>query len=175
MVASMLYLNETMQAVVMIVCEKHGPELLDKMNQCPQGNWFMMPSLENCRIGYWPHVADSHGAKGYALFGFAERSTLNNCLELFAPRNEDGSLCPDCAAYEWNIAPSHAAGSVRDPVCGKIIASKDAMSSPYQGELFFFCSVNCRDKFHDHPEKYVALPTTATTPKAEPAPNGSGS
>jgi YHS domain-containing protein len=162
------YLNEEMQAVAMIVCEKHAPSLLEKLQNCPEGNWFVMPAVGACRVGYWPHVSQAHSGGGCAVWGFAERLALVRTLGKLASVNDDGSLCPDCVAYQWSITPVHLADTVRDPVCGRNVSSNSALSHHYQGELFFFCSMGCRDDFIKSPQRYVRQPVeTLPTPQPE--------
>jgi YHS domain-containing protein len=151
----MKYLNERMQAIVMIVCDKHAPTLLEKVQQCQEGNWFVMPHAATCRTGYWPNVSESHTCQGCAIMGFAETQAMTRTLEEFAAFNDDGSLCPDCVAYEWDITPSHVAATAHDLVCGRAVACSNSVSQNHDGELFFFCSVGCRDEFNKSPEKFV--------------------
>jgi Cu+-exporting ATPase len=154
----MNFLNESMQAVVLMACEKHAPALLEKLGQCPKGNWFALPSVASCQLGYWPNVSAPHAGQGCAIFGFIERGQLTRQLQKFASVNADGSLCPDCAAYEWSATPSHFAETARDPVCGRHVAPAAALSHQHQGELFFFCDVGCRDSFVSEPNRYVVSP-----------------
>ncbi len=157
----MKFLNDSMQAVVLMACEKHAPALLEKLGQCPKGNWFVLPPVASCQLGYWPHVSEPHAGRGCAIFGFIERREMTRQLEKFASINPDGSLCPDCAAYEWDATPSHLAESVRDPVCGRRVAPSDALSHQHAGELFFFCGVGCRDSFVREPQNYVGSQDSA--------------
>jgi YHS domain-containing protein len=151
----MTFLREAMQAVVMIVCEKHATTVLERLNHCPEGNWFVMPPVGACRMGYWPHVSEAHSGQGIALFGFIERSALAQHLKEFAATNPDGSLCTDCVAYEWGITPSHAVETISDPVCGRQVSPAHALSYSYRDELFFFCSIGCRDAFERTPQRYM--------------------
>ncbi|MBV9469213.1 MAG: YHS domain-containing protein [Abitibacteriaceae bacterium] len=153
----MTLVDDGMQAVVIMACEKHAPTLLAKLQECPAGNWFVLPSVASCRIGYWPHVSEAHAGQAIAVFGFVERPELARRLEQLSSVNEDGSLCLDCVAYEWGASPSHIAQSVRDPVCGRPVPCTHALSQCYNGELFFFCGLGCRDAFHKAPEKYVSV------------------
>jgi len=44
----------------------------------------------------------------------------------------------------------------RDPVCGMTVDPKNvAAISHYEGELYFFCSEICKEKFEAHPEEYL--------------------
>jgi P-type Cu+ transporter len=46
--------------------------------------------------------------------------------------------------------------SVRDPVCGMDINPLNAAATTaYQGQTFYFCSVECRHRFDQTPERYV--------------------
>lgn len=43
-----------------------------------------------------------------------------------------------------------------DPVCGmQVEKEKAAGSSSYKGEVYYFCSIQCKDKFDQDPEKYL--------------------
>ncbi len=46
---------------------------------------------------------------------------------------------------------------VRDPVCGmEIDRSKAAGQSVYQGQTYYFCSLDCKRQFDKEPQKYVS-------------------
>jgi len=151
----MRFLNDTLQAVVLLACEKHAPDIMEKLKNYPDGNWFVMPTLQACRMGYWNNVSPAHEGHGSAIFGFAETVALNRMLGELSCVNPNGSVCPDCVAYEWNITPSHITPSASDPVCGANVPAADAITHCHENELFFFCSVNCRDKFQKSPADYL--------------------
>ena len=45
---------------------------------------------------------------------------------------------------------------MKDPVCGmEIDSSQAAAQSQYQGQTYFFCSVECKQKFDQDPKQYV--------------------
>ncbi len=49
------------------------------------------------------------------------------------------------------------AEKVKDLVCGMEFDRESASGSlEYTGKIYYFCSLGCRDKFADKPEKYVA-------------------
>ena len=44
----------------------------------------------------------------------------------------------------------------KDPVCGMMIAEKDAAgTAEHQGTTYYFCAEACRRKFVTHPEEFV--------------------
>jgi YHS domain-containing protein len=45
---------------------------------------------------------------------------------------------------------------VRDPVCGEEIAIDTAFHSHYNGEIYYFCSIEDKRKFDLDPEAYIA-------------------
>lgn len=48
------------------------------------------------------------------------------------------------------------ANNQRDPVCGMEIDRQDAAgTSQFQGETYYFCSTNCKEKFEENPQQYV--------------------
>ena len=157
----MRFVNDALKAVVLMACEKHAPAIMEKLGECPEGNWFVMPAIQACRMGYWNNVSTSHESKGSAIFGFAESVSLSRTLQQLSSHNSDGSLCPDCVAYEWGVTSSHLAANAVDPVCGAKVSSADSLSQCHEGELFFFCSVTCRDRFHTAPDRYLKTAATA--------------
>lgn len=45
-----------------------------------------------------------------------------------------------------------------DPVCGLEVAENDCAGNVgYKGQLFYFCSENCKKTFEEDPEKYILL------------------
>lgn len=45
---------------------------------------------------------------------------------------------------------------VKDPVCGMEINAEDAEErSEYVGEVFYFCSRPCRNKFDEDPGRFI--------------------
>lgn len=152
----MKFLNEGMKAVVILVCEKHAPTLVEKLNNCREGNWFVMPPTSSCRIGYTPHVSDAHAGKGLAIMGFAENKALSQEIKNFAAVNPDGSQCSECVAYHWDVTPTHVASTSHDVVCGRSVTCDDAASTNHNGEIFFFCSVGCRDRFVKAPDQFLS-------------------
>ena len=43
-----------------------------------------------------------------------------------------------------------------DPVCGmKVDEAKAAYKTGYAGETYYFCSIDCRDKFEEDPGEYI--------------------
>jgi YHS domain-containing protein len=49
-----------------------------------------------------------------------------------------------------------APATARDPVCAMTVATDRAKSTVYDGDVYYFCSSACRDKFEAAPRSYVA-------------------
>ena len=46
---------------------------------------------------------------------------------------------------------------VRDEVCGIMVDSDTAPArSSYQGKMYYFCTVECRDQFESNPARYIS-------------------
>jgi Cu+-exporting ATPase len=46
--------------------------------------------------------------------------------------------------------------TMKDPVCGMEVTMETAEArSQYQGQTYYFCSVDCKETFDKDPEKYV--------------------
>ena len=53
---------------------------------------------------------------------------------------------------------------VKDPVCGlSVDTHRAAGRSIYRGDVFYFCSQNCKDEFDSHPERYTRFLARVTT------------
>jgi len=48
-------------------------------------------------------------------------------------------------------------GTLKDPVCGMDVTFETAQArSEYEGQTFYFCSIDCKESFDQDPEKYIA-------------------
>ena len=47
----------------------------------------------------------------------------------------------------------------KDPVCGMTVETPKAKTSVYQGQTYYFCSNDCREKFEASPASYAAADT----------------
>jgi YHS domain-containing protein len=48
-------------------------------------------------------------------------------------------------------------GILKDPVCGMEVTYENAQArSEYNGETYYFCSLDCKEQFDQDPERYVA-------------------
>jgi Cu+-exporting ATPase len=44
----------------------------------------------------------------------------------------------------------------KDPVCGMDVSKKDAAATyEHMGKMYYFCAVECKNKFAENPEKFV--------------------
>jgi YHS domain-containing protein len=47
-------------------------------------------------------------------------------------------------------------GTHKDPVCGMEVTYATAQAqSQYKDETYYFCSLDCKQKFDENPERYV--------------------
>ncbi len=50
-------------------------------------------------------------------------------------------------------------GKTKDPVCGMKVSKKYArVRTGYQGKMYYFCSVQCKDNFENEPERWLSKP-----------------
>ncbi|RZF27964.1 heavy metal translocating P-type ATPase [Paraburkholderia sp. UYCP14C] len=63
-------------------------------------------------------------------------------------------------------AAKRSVAQMTDPVCGMQVDSDSALRHAYQGQPYYFCSINCLAKFQASPDTYIR-PTTKT-PAPEP-------
>jgi Cu+-exporting ATPase len=46
--------------------------------------------------------------------------------------------------------------TLKDPVCGMEVTYDTAQArSEYNGQTYYFCSIDCKEQFDRNPEKYV--------------------
>ena len=58
---------------------------------------------------------------------------------------------------EWTSGNSQRKADMAiDPVCGMNVSiDKAAPTSKYKGMTYYFCSVKCKERFDNEPEKYL--------------------
>ena len=45
---------------------------------------------------------------------------------------------------------------LRDPVCGMTVTYESAEArSEYNGQTYYFCSMDCKEQFEKDPERYI--------------------
>lgn len=44
----------------------------------------------------------------------------------------------------------------RDPVCGMEVNTNTAHKSEFQGQTYYFCSLECKLAFDSNPQEYIA-------------------
>jgi YHS domain-containing protein len=49
-----------------------------------------------------------------------------------------------------------ASAKVIDPVCGMSIDAEAAVTAEHEGETYHFCSIHCKEKFMEDPEKHMS-------------------
>lgn len=52
-----------------------------------------------------------------------------------------------------------------DPVCGMTVATAGAKSTVHDGNVYYFCSADCRDKFEASPGGYLKTQGAPSQPK----------
>lgn len=63
----------------------------------------------------------------------------------------------------------------KDPVCGEIVSPVKARSSVHDGQVYYFCSRECREAFETLPEHYVGLEVSHKVRQLEHPPTKGGS
>src|SRR5215469_8615205 len=69
---------------------------------------------------------------------------MKGVSDLFGPSSSSGSS----GGANWPQRPIPTAEALKkDPVCGTFIAASSSVQTTINGETFYFCSADCRDKF----------------------------
>jgi len=58
------------------------------------------------------------------------------------------------AHLPWRAVPG-SAGVAIDPVCGMSVEREKAISTEWEGRVFYFCARGCRDEFVNDPQKFI--------------------
>ena len=56
----------------------------------------------------------------------------------------------------------------RDPVCGMVVTDTTSPTTQYAGQLYRFCSTDCRARFLASPEHYLRVAAQPRRGKAQP-------
>lgn len=59
--------------------------------------------------------------------------------------------------------PLRQPSQATDPVCGMTVVPATAKSAVHEGQVWYFCSSACRDKFEADPQQYAHRSPTAPT------------
>ena len=43
----------------------------------------------------------------------------------------------------------------KDPVCGMSVVKRDNLKSTFEGNSYYFCSINCKEEFDKNPGNFV--------------------
>lgn len=47
---------------------------------------------------------------------------------------------------------------IQDPVCGMTIDTENAAArAEFRGETYYFCSIGCRERFEETPDRFVPV------------------
>ncbi len=75
-----------------------------------------------------------------------------------------GGCCGDGGGDDKRAKAPAEAGPLRwsapekdtDPVCGQTVSTDNAKSSVHDGQVYYFCSTDCREKFEAGPHLHLA-------------------
>ncbi|OGD12698.1 MAG: hypothetical protein A2W20_01385 [Candidatus Aminicenantes bacterium RBG_16_66_30] len=80
-----------------------------------------------------------------------------------------GTFLIDSESRMELAAAGMTGGLAEDPVCGTPVsvkkAEEDGRKSVYQGKTYYFCSVECRERFDKEPQRYAGKDAAAVTPE----------
>lgn len=81
----------------------------------------------------------------------------------------NAGLAPVWAPMGQTIAPDE----LKDPVCGMTVTDQSPHRHDHAGQLYYFCSARCKEKFTAEPQRYLQpVQMAVTVPKAPEAASG---
>lgn len=97
-------------------------------------------------------ITNIENAPKYEYKGKTYYFCCENCKEAFM---KDPEKYIQVETHEGHMH-AHAEDSAYDPTCSmKIKKTEAAATYEYNGETYYFCSEQCKDKFAQNPEKYI--------------------
>ena len=84
---------------------------------------------------------------GFMLIMSVIRSVLGIIGKAFSGLSDTSSSHPGAAGSRPPPNPSSGGELKKDPVCGTFISTATAFQKFSQGQTYYFCSTECRDKF----------------------------
>ncbi|MBV7456048.1 heavy metal translocating P-type ATPase [Acidovorax sp. sif1233] len=65
-------------------------------------------------------------------------------------------------------SPAPSTG-LKDPVCGMEVTDQSHHSAEHEGHRYYFCSVKCKTRFVEAPQKFLSTPRSDRAPQPKPA------
>jgi YHS domain-containing protein len=84
---------------------------------------------------------------GFMLVMSVVRSVLGIIGKAFSGLSNSSSPPAGASGSRRPPSPSSAGELKKDPVCGTFISTATAFQKFSQGQTYYFCSTECRDKF----------------------------
>jgi YHS domain-containing protein len=84
---------------------------------------------------------------GFMLIMSVIRSVLGIVGKAFSGLSNSSSPQAGASSSRPPSSPSSAGELKKDPVCGTFISTATAFQKFSQGQTYYFCSTECRDKF----------------------------
>jgi YHS domain-containing protein len=85
---------------------------------------------------------------GFMLVMSVVRSVLGIVAKAFSGLNNPSSPQAGASGSRPPSGPSSGGELKKDPVCGTFISTATAFQKFSQGQTYYFCSTECRDKFN---------------------------
>jgi YHS domain-containing protein len=101
------------------------------------------------RFGCGSHMF-GHGSQQKTESGVDGQGGQGGCCGTGKIERAQDSVTPQQLRWE---APEKD----NDPVCGKTVSPDEAKSSVHDGQVYYFCSRECREAFEVLPENYVGI------------------
>ena len=48
----------------------------------------------------------------------------------------------------------------KDPVCGRVVEDESALKTEWAGQVYYFCSNECQERFEQDPAQFLGAPIT---------------
>ncbi len=142
------------QVVMILACDAHAETIQRMLDESKVGTWVALPAEQARRAGHlqptplWPSTSP------HVIFGFADRAVMVATLQRIVEAVHARKLCPTCLAYTWEASQTMTPDLALDPVCGTVIERERSPSQLREATMYYFCSMDCRDRFIKDPKRY---------------------
>lgn len=146
---------QTTHVVMILACDQHTETTQRMLDEAHVGNWVVLSGEQARRVGHLQYTPLWPSTSSRVIFGFAERTVIEQMLRALTQAVHNKKVCPTCLAFTWEAQQPLTPSPARDPVCGRVADCDHPSEQIYRGTTYYFCSTDCRDRFVRDPDMYV--------------------
>src|SRR3970282_2173394 len=92
---------QTAHVVMILACDQHAETTRRMLDEAHVGNWVVASGEPARRGGHLRHTPLWPSTRSRVIFGFAERTVIEQMLQALTQAVHSGKVCPTCLAFTW--------------------------------------------------------------------------